>query len=122
MTVTNVNYPTAARQQAKIESRHGSMLLTALAAAVRTSESTLFARFRQVTGISPVQYLRRLRLGDARRRMIVLGDDAAQAAVAVGYRSASHFSRDYRALHGRPPAADAGRARVMLARGEVAIA
>jgi len=34
-----------------------------LAAAVRTSESTLFARFRQVTGMSPVQYLRRLRLG-----------------------------------------------------------
>lgn len=93
-----------------------------LAAAVRTSESTLFARFRQVTGMSPVQYLRRLRLGEARRRMIVLGDTAAQAAVTVGYRSASHFSRDYRALHGRPPAADAERARGMLARGEVAIA
>ncbi|UWD80435.1 AraC family transcriptional regulator [Curtobacterium flaccumfaciens] len=93
-----------------------------LAAAVRTSESTLFARFRQVTGMSPVQYLRRLRLGEARRRMIVLGDTAAQAAAAVGYRSASHFSRDYRALHGRPPAADAGRARALLARGEVAIA
>ncbi|PZF36068.1 MULTISPECIES: AraC family transcriptional regulator [unclassified Curtobacterium] len=93
-----------------------------LAAAVRTSESTLFARFRQVTGMSPVQYLRRLRLGEARRRMIVLGDTAAQAAVAVGYRSASHFSRDYRALHGRPPAADAGRARELLALGEVAIA
>ena len=93
-----------------------------LAAAVRTSESTLFARFRQVTGMSPVQYLRRLRLGEARRRMIVLGDTAAQAAAAVGYRSASHFSRDYRALHGQPPAADAGRARALLARGEVAIA
>jgi transcriptional regulator GlxA family with amidase domain len=93
-----------------------------LAAAVRTSESTLFARFRQVTGMSPVQYLRRLRLGEARRRMIVLGETAAQAAVAVGYRSASHFSRDYRALHGRPPAADAGRARELLAQGEIAIA
>lgn len=54
--------------------------------------------------------------------MIVLADTAAQAAVAVGYRSASHFSRDSCALHGRPPAAEAGRARELLARGEVAIA
>ncbi|WP_423464984.1 AraC family transcriptional regulator N-terminal domain-containing protein [Promicromonospora sp. MS192] len=85
-----------------------------LAAAVRTSESTLFARFRQVTGMTPVQYLRRLRLGEARHRMVVLGDSAAQAAAAVGYRSASHFSRDYHALHGRPPAADAERVRQQI--------
>ncbi|WP_258374745.1 hypothetical protein [Curtobacterium sp. MCPF17_001] len=34
--------------------------------------------------------------------MVVLGETAARAAVAVGYRSASHFSRDYREAYGRP--------------------
>ena len=86
-----------------------------LAAEVHTSESTLFTRFRQATQMSPMQYLKRLRLGEARRRMVVLGDSAAQAASAVGYRSPSHFSRDYRAAYGRPPAEDAVIARAQLA-------
>lgn len=94
-----------------------SWTVSALAAAVRTSESTLFARFRQVTGMTPLEYLRRLRLGEAQHRMIVLGDTASQAAAAVGYRSASHFSRDYRALYGAPPAADARQTRQRLLAG-----
>ncbi|MGI5191631.1 helix-turn-helix domain-containing protein [Promicromonospora sp. CA-289599] len=69
--------------------------------------------------MTPVQYLRRVRLGEARHRMVVLGDSAAQAATAVGYKSASHFSRDYHALHGRPPATDAQWVRQQIALGEV---
>jgi AraC-like DNA-binding protein len=89
--------------------------MTTLADAVRSSESTLYARFRSATGMSPMQYLKRLRLGEAKRRMVVHGDTAAQAAAVVGYRSASHFSRDYRAAYGRPPAEDAAVARTQLA-------
>lgn len=48
--------------------------------------------------------------------MVVLGESAAQAATAVGYRSAPHFSRDYRLLYGEPPAADAARVREHLLR------
>lgn len=91
--------------------------IATLASAVGTSESTIFARFRLVTGMTPLQYLRRLRLGEARHRMVILGETAAQAAQAVGYRSASHFSRDYRTLHGRPPARDAAATRKQLALG-----
>lgn len=47
----------------------------------------------------------------ARHRMVILGESAAQA---VGYHSASHFSRDYRAVYGAPPAADAARSRTRL--------
>lgn len=86
-----------------------------LARSLRVSESTLFARFKQATGMSPAQYLKRTRLGEARRRMVVHGDTAARAASEVGYRSASHFSRDYREAYGRPPAADAVMAREQLA-------
>jgi AraC-like DNA-binding protein len=82
-----------------------------LAGTLLTSASTLFTRFKQATGMSPAQYLKRARLGEARRRMVVLGETAARAAAAVGYRSASHFSRDYREAYGRPPAEDAAGAR-----------
>lgn len=88
-----------------------------LARELRVSESTLFARFKEATGMTPAQYLKRTRLGEARRRMVVHGDTAARAAVAVGFRSASHFSRDYREAYGRPPAADA-----VVVRGQLAVA
>lgn len=41
---------------------------------LRVSESTLFARFKEATGMTPAQYLKRTRLGEARRRMVVHGD------------------------------------------------
>ncbi|MCU1407314.1 MAG: AraC family transcriptional regulator [Glaciihabitans sp.] len=78
-----------------------------LAGTLGTSPATLSRKFRQLTEMPPMQYLKRLRLGEARRRMLVEGDSAAQAAGAVGYISASHFSRDYRAAYEVSPAADA---------------
>lgn len=86
-----------------------------LARELRVSESTLFARFKEATGMTPAQYLKRTRLGEARRLMVVHGDAAARAASVVGFRSASHFSRAYREAYGRPPAADAVAARAQLA-------
>lgn len=86
-----------------------------LARELRVSESTLFARFKEATGMTPAQYLKRTRLGEARRRMVVHGDTAARAAAVVGFRSVSHFSRDYREAYGRPPAADAVAVRGLLA-------
>lgn len=88
-----------------------------LARELRVSESTLFARFKEATGMTPAQYLKRTRLGEARRRMVVHGDTAARAAAVVGFRSASHFSREYREAYGRPPAADA-----VVVRGQLAVA
>lgn len=88
--------------------------LDRLAAEVGASPSTLGKRFKQVTGMTPVQYLKRLRLGEARRRMVVLGQSAAQAATGVGYLSASHFSRDYRLAYDSSPAADAAEVRAMM--------
>lgn len=89
--------------------------LDELAARVGVSASTLGRRFGTVTGMSPLQYQKRTRLGEARRRMIVRGETAAEAASAVGYRSASHFSRDYRAAYREAPGRDAVRARELLA-------
>ncbi|CAL4860351.1 AraC family transcriptional regulator [Microbacterium sp. MM2322] len=81
--------------------------LEGVAASVGASPTTLSRRFRELTGLTPMRYLKRLRLGEARRLLITDGDTAAQAGATVGYVSASHFSRDYRAAYGRSPASDA---------------
>ncbi|WP_406136115.1 AraC family transcriptional regulator N-terminal domain-containing protein [Streptomyces sp. NBC_01089] len=88
-----------------------------LAAEVRTSRPTLYRRFKEATSMTPLQYLKRLRLGEARHRMVVLGESAAQAALAVGYRSVPHFTRDYRHLYGASPAADGNHLREQLRQG-----
>lgn len=76
--------------------------------------STLHHHFRALTGMSPLQYQKQLRLQAARHRMLVEGMDASTAAFAVGYQSVSQFSREYRRLFGLPPARDIQR----LRRGE----
>jgi transcriptional regulator GlxA family with amidase domain len=61
--------------------------------------------------MSPIQYQKRLRLQEARRQLLS-GDTSAEAiAYAVGYASASQFSREYARLFGEPPRRDAERAR-----------
>lgn len=74
-----------------------------LAAAVHMSVSGLHHRFKEVTSMSPIQYLKQLRLHEARRLMLTDGLDAAAACYRVGYGSPSQFSREYRRLFGAPP-------------------
>jgi AraC-like DNA-binding protein len=59
--------------------------------------------FKQVAGSSPLQYLKRIRLDRAKRLMIHDGHNASTAAKAVGYESASQFSREFRRMFGSPP-------------------
>ncbi|NCB56436.1 MAG: AraC family transcriptional regulator [Gammaproteobacteria bacterium] len=65
--------------------------------------------FRAVTNMSPLQYLKNLRLQDARQWMLNEDMDASSAAVRVGYESASQFSREYARLFGAPPLRDVKR-------------
>ncbi|KQW25448.1 hypothetical protein ASC71_21215 [Rhizobium sp. Root1240] len=65
--------------------------------------STFHRHFKQVTGVSPVQYRKRLQLNEARRLMIVAGLDAASSAYDVGYESPAQFSREYRREFGQSP-------------------
>jgi AraC-like DNA-binding protein len=74
-----------------------------LAAAAHMSVSALHHRFKEVTSMSPMQYVKQLRLHEARRLMLTDGVDAAAACYRVGYGSPSQFSREYRRLFGAPP-------------------
>lgn len=61
--------------------------------------------FRERLGCTPVQWLRRERLMQARRRLEHPGpgDTVAAIARASGYASASRFSGDFRRMFGSAP-------------------
>jgi AraC-like DNA-binding protein len=80
-----------------------------LAAEVGLSVSSLNRHFRAATSMSPVQYQKQIRLQQARIRLLANPRDVAGAGHAVGYTSASQFTREYRRLFGAPPGQDATR-------------
>lgn len=77
-----------------------------LAARVQMSAPTFHHHFRQLTGMSPLQYQKWLRLNEARRLMLTERLDVSRAAFAVGYESPSQFSREYARLFGTAPSRD----------------
>ncbi len=83
-----------------------------LAASAYMSPSTFRHHFRAVTGMSPLQYQKQLRLQEARQLMLNQNLDAGSAGVRVGYESASQFSREYARLFGAPPLRDIQRMRL----------
>jgi AraC-like DNA-binding protein len=76
-------------------SKHANMSLT-----------TFRQHFRTITGMSPVQFQKLLRLQEARQLMLDEHMTAGTASAVVRYESASQFNREYRRLFGAPPQHD----------------
>ena len=91
-----------------------------LAAAAGMSLSSFHQHFKAVTSLSPLQFQKQLRLIEARRLMQSEGLSAATAAFAVGYESASQFTREYGRLFGLPPVSDTRAVRLDLGLARVA--
>jgi AraC-like DNA-binding protein len=83
-----------------------SILVEELAEQVGMAPSTFHRRFREITGMSPVQFQKRMRLHEAQRLMLTDNLDVSSASVAVGYENISHFTREYKRLFGNPPRKD----------------
>ncbi len=83
-----------------------------LADRAHMSPSTFRQHFRALTGVSPLQYQKQLRLQDARQLMLNESLDAGSAGGRVGYESPSQFSREYSRLFGAPPQRDVTRLRL----------
>jgi len=64
-----------------------------LAKRVNMSPSALHGHFKAVAAMSPIQYQKRLRLEEARRRLLSEGTSAETVAYEVGYASASGGAR-----------------------------
>ncbi|MCQ2995766.1 AraC family transcriptional regulator [Pseudomonas syringae] len=75
------------------------------------ASSTLHHNFRKLTGTSPVQYQKSLRLQAARSLMLTDRIDVNTAALRVGYESVAQFSREYTRRFGAPPSRDIKHAR-----------
>jgi AraC-like DNA-binding protein len=78
------------------------------------SLSVFHHHFKLVTACSPLQYLKRIRLDQARALMAHDGYNAGTAARAVGYESPSQFSREFKRLFGVTPVEEAGQTRARL--------
>lgn len=82
-----------------------------LATRAHMSATTFRQHFRAITGTSPLQFQKQLRLQEARQLMLHEHVDASHASHRVGYESASQFSREYARLFGEPPQRDVRRMR-----------
>ncbi|QLB18778.1 AraC family transcriptional regulator [Mannheimia granulomatis] len=66
------------------------------------SVSGFHNHFKKVTGMSPLQYQKRLRLTEA-QKLIKQGKAISETAYEVGYESPSQFSREYKRYFGLSP-------------------
>ncbi|MBS0882035.1 AraC family transcriptional regulator [Pantoea sp. JGM49] len=78
--------------------------LAQLAGEAGMSVPTFSAHFKTITQQSPMQYVKSVRLHQARMLMVRQEMTAASASLAVGYESASQFNREFKRLFGLPPA------------------
>ncbi len=82
---------------------HRPLDVSAIARQAGMGESTLHHSFKKLVGQSPMQYLKKTRLHQARLMMVSNGMNAGEAGFRVGYGSASQFSREFKRLFGVPP-------------------
>lgn len=94
-------------QRVRAEFR-SSLSVPDLARSVGMSASSFHQHFKSVTGTTPLQYQKDLRLIEARALLVDRNHTVSEAAYAVGYESPTHFSRDYCRKFGLPPSRDAG--------------
>jgi AraC-like DNA-binding protein len=88
-----------------------------VAAGAGMSVSALHHHFKAMTGTSPIQYLKSVRLHKARMLMAQELIGAAVAAERVGYESASQFSREFKRLFGASPVQEIERLRSLFGAG-----
>lgn len=83
-----------------------SLFVEELAGKLNMAPSTFHKHFKEITTLSPLQYQKHLRLGEAQRLMLTDSHNVAQAALAVGYESSNQFNREYKRLFGESPRKD----------------
>lgn len=85
-----------------------------LAMTANMSPSSLHHHFKDITAMSPLQYQKQIRLQEARRLLLSVTLEAADAGFQVGYESPTQFNREYARMFGLPPMSDIKRLRDSL--------
>ena len=89
-----------------------------VAAACGVSVRSVFAQFKQRRGVSPMAYIRDVRLDPANRLLLNAGGPVSviDIAMACGFASLGHFARRYRDKFGELPSATVARGRTLRSR------
>jgi AraC-like DNA-binding protein len=84
---------------------HSTEALTvpAIARRVAMSPSHFAHRFRAVARVSPMRFLRDVRLEQARARLLHGPARVGDVARDLGYESQAHFAREFKRRYGAPP-------------------
>ena len=102
------HYGRIAKALRRIHAHYDRQLEVAvLADEASMSVPAFHTHFKAVTATSPIQYIKAMRLHQARLLMIRNGVTAATASERVGYESPSQFSREFKRLFGRSPLEEA---------------
>lgn len=102
------NFGRVARALRRIHSDYAlSLDVGSLAREAGLSIPAFHAHFKTVAATSPIQYIKSVRLHQA--RLLMIRDDltAAAAAARVGYESPSQFNREFKRFFGRSPGEEA---------------
>lgn len=83
-----------------------SISVEEIAKKANMSVSSLHRQFKRITGFTPLQFHKKLRLCEAQRRMLAENERADITALAVGYESITQFNREYKRMFGEPPHRD----------------
>lgn len=67
------------------------------------ASSSFYRNFSQITGLSPLQYQKMLRLCTAQQLMLSEQLSVERVAYRVGYESSSQFNREYKRMFGQSP-------------------
>jgi len=84
---------------------HTDLSLGAIARAAGMSRSNLALRFKEVMGVTPMDYVTGWRMQRASEMLRSSRDSMADVAERVGYRSEAAFSRAFKRVFDQPPGA-----------------
>jgi AraC-like DNA-binding protein len=92
------------------------LLIEDIAAAIEVSSRSLFKTFKTSMGVSPMVYVRKVRLKKANRMLLLATRETSVAGVAYacGFRNAGHFAKDYREAFGESPSVTLARSRTLM--------
>ena len=82
---------------------HEQILISHLAALVSLSKNYFMNRFRQVTGITCVEYINKVRINASCEMLLSKRISVTEVAYACGFRNLSNFNRQFRRITGQSP-------------------
>ncbi|MET0605961.1 MAG: AraC family transcriptional regulator [Beijerinckiaceae bacterium] len=97
--------PHLARAQEYLRSHiYDEISVDDVASAIGCTARNVQLIFRRHLGVTPMRYLKKLRMEDARRRLLSgAHETAGRIATSLGFTNLGRFSRDYRAMFGELP-------------------